>query len=374
MNIGFIEDTHLRGGTQIWVIEAVQDFIAKGEDVAVIAPAESHVAKLCKEAGARTYTYDWNDIGVNPDAYENVWTKGLADMDVAVCTVHPPRDGFQSSVFAAHCLKKAGLDTILVPKTGSIVSWYKREYYQPDPAVSTCIISIANFTREYLIEVYKIPADMIDLIYQGTDLTRFTSREKSQQEAFSRYPLPDNAGPILGSVGALENRKGQIILLQAVKRLLDSEKLPNIHLMFVGEGPDEEMLRTVTKVYGLEAYVSFFPFTDEPNFVFERIDILALPSLYKEGLPNVLLEAMSMQLPVIATDLAGIPEVVLDGETGYLTPPGDVEQFSDAIEKLWTSKETCSSMGRNARQLMEDMMDKSQQFDAFLNFFRRITE
>ena len=173
MRVGFIEDTHLRGGTQIWVIEAVQDFIAKGEDVVVIAPADSHVAKLCKEAGARIYTYDWNDIAVNPNAYENVWTKGLAGMDVAVCTVHPPRDGFQCSVFAAHCLKKAGLDTILVPKTGSIVPWYKREYYQPDPAVTTRIISITNFTREYLIEVYNIPADMIELIYQGTDLTRF---------------------------------------------------------------------------------------------------------------------------------------------------------------------------------------------------------
>lgn len=374
MGIGFIEDTHSRGGTQIWVIEAVQNFIAKGEDVVVIAPADSHVAKLCKEAGARIYTYDWNDIAVNPDAYENVWTKGLAGMDVAVCTVHPPRDGFQCSVFAAHCLKKAGLDTILVPKTGSIVPWYKREYYQPDPVVTTRIISITNFTREYLIEVYNIPADMIELIYQGTDLTRFNSTEKTQQKAFSRYPLPDSAGPILGSVGALENRKGQIILLQAVKRLLDSEKLPNIHVMFVGEGPDEEMLRAVTKVYGLEAHVSFFPFTDEPNYVYERIDILALPSLYKEGLPNVLLEAMSMQLPVIATDLAGIPEVVLDGETGYLTPPGEVEKFSDAIEMLWESREICRSMGRNARRLVQDKMDKRHQFNAFLNFFRHITE
>jgi len=374
MRVGFIEDTHLRGGTQIWVIEAAQDFIAKGEEVVVIAPEGSYVAKLCSEAGARMYTYDWDDIALNPEVYESVWTKGLAGLDVAVCTVHPPRNGFQCSVFAAHCLKKAGLDTILVPKTGSIVPWYKREYYQPDPAVTTRIISITNYTREYLIEIYKIPAGMIELIYQGTDLTRFNSTEKNQQKAFSRYPLPDNAGPILGSVGALENRKGQIILLQAVKRLLDSDKLPNIHVMFVGEGPDEEMLRAVTKVYGLEAYVSFFPFTDEPNYVFERIDILALPSLYKEGLPNVLLEAMSMQLPVIATDLAGIPEVVIDGETGYLTPPGEVEKFSDAIEMLWASREIYRGMGLNARKLVQDKMDKRHQFNAFLNFFRLITE
>ena len=88
----------------------------------------------------------------------------------------------------------------------------------------------------------------------------------------------------------------------------------------------------------------------------------------------MLLEAMSMQLPVIATDLAGIPEVVIDGETGYLTPPGEVEKFSDAIEMLWANREICRSMGRNARKLVQDKMDKRHQFNAFLNFFRQITE
>ena len=170
----------------------------------------------------------------------------------------------------------------------------------------------------------------------------------------------------------MENRKGQIILLQAVKRLLDSGELPNIHAMFVGEGPDEEMLKAVTKVYGLEDHVSFYPFTSEPNYVFDRIDILAFPSLYKEGLPNVLLEAMSMKLPVISTDIAGIPEVVKNDETGYLTTPGNVEEFCDAIEKVWESPENCLKMGENARKLVEEKMNKVEQFDAFREFFQTL--
>jgi glycosyltransferase involved in cell wall biosynthesis len=234
------------------------------------------------------------------------------------------------------------------------------------------VISIINFTRQYLIDVYKIPGEMVELIYQGTEVDRFTSTDESRKEALARYPLRENTGPVLGSVGSFENRKGQIILLQAVKRLLDSAKLPDIHVMFVGEGPDEEMLKAVTKVYGLEDHVSFFPFTNEPNYVFDRIDILALPSLYKEGLPNVLLEAMSMKLPVIATDLAGIPEVVFNGKTGYMTDPGNVEQFSDTIVNLWSSRETCEEMGQNARKLMKDKMDKRNQLEAFRTYFHRI--
>ena len=79
-----------------------------------------------------------------------------------------------------------------------------------------------------------------------------------------------------------------------------------------------------------------------------------------------------MQLPVISTNIAGIPEVVFDGVTGYLTTPGNVEEFSDAIEKLCASEDTCKNMGRKARGLMETKMNKKHQFDAFLNFFRSI--
>lgn len=372
MHIGFIEDTHLRGGTQIWVTEAVRDFISKGEEVTVVAPTGSFVAATCQADGARVCTYDYDLIKEQATDFKASWTAALMPCEVAVTTVHPPRGNFHCAMFAGECIKDAGLKTILVPKTGSIVPWYKREYYMPYPEVNTHVICITKFTRQYLIDEYKIPAAKIALIYQGTEVDRFTSTPESKIEAVKRYPLTDDAGPILGSIGAIENRKGQIILLQAVKRLLDNDKLPNIQVMFVGEGPDEAMLKAVTKVYDLEDHVSFFPFTSEPNFVFDRIDILAFPSLFKEGLPNVLLEAMSMKVPVISTALAGIPEVVVDGETGLLTDPGNVEQFADAIEKVWTNAETCQRMGNKARQLMQEQMDKKNQFEAFRKFFHAI--
>ena len=84
--------------------------------------------------------------------------------------------------------------------------------------------------------------------------------------------------------------------------------------MLVGDGPDEEKLRGMAKEMGLDRQVSFFPFTKKPQLVFERIDITVLSSLYKEGLPNVLLESMSMGVPVVSTNLGGVPEVVIDGE------------------------------------------------------------
>ena len=373
MRIGFIEDTPLRGGTQIWVTEAAKVFIERGEDVTVIAPENSYVANECAELGAKIFTYNWEDISNNKEKYKAAWIEGLKNSDVAVCTVHPPREGFHCSVFGAECIKEAGLETILIPKTGTIVPEYKREFYLPDSEINSRVITITGFTRNYLISDYKIPEDMIELIYQGTEVNRFTSTEETKLEAVIRYPLPENAGPVLGSVGSFEERKGQTVLLEAVKKL-SVGNLPNVHAMLVGEGPDEEMLKEKVKEMKLEKNVSFFPFTREPNYIFERLDILTLPSLHKEGLPNVLLEAMSMGLPCIASKMAGIPEIIFNGKTGYMVTPGKVDELSEAVEKLWSDKDQCLQMGKNSRKLMEEKMDKKNQFDAFLNYFRRLVK
>jgi glycosyltransferase involved in cell wall biosynthesis len=268
-------------------------------------------------------------------------------------------------------LAESGLKTVLIPKTGTIVPEYKREFYIPDDNINVCVISITDFTRHYLVDEYKIPEEKVKLIYQGTEVDRFTSTPETKTEAFNRYSLPEGAGPVLASVGSFEERKGQTVLLEAVKKLSEGA-LPNVHAMMVGEGPDEEMLKAKTHEMGLDGHVSFFPFTREPNYVFERIDILTLPSLYKEGLPNVLLEAMSMGLPVVSSKMAGVPEIVFDGETGYMTTPGDVDEFADAVVKLWSDRGAYERMGNNARKLMEDKFDKKRQFGEFLEFFRSL--
>lgn len=372
MKICFIEDTHLRGGTQIWVAEAAKYFISKGHEINIVAPDGSYVADACIELGATPYTYDWDDIAVNQDRYKDIWTEAFSNSDLTICTVHPPRGEFHCSVFAAKCIADASLNTIHIPKTGSIVPWYERRFYIPNETINHRVISITDFTRNYLINEYKIPADIIELVYQGTEVDRFSSTEETRAEARKRYPTPDDAYPVLASVGMFEDRKGQIILLQAMKKLIDSGRRPNVHAILVGEGPDEDMLKAVVKVYGLEDNVSFFPFTKEPNYVFDSIDILTLPSLYKEGLPNVILEAMSMGLPVISSRMAGVPEVVIDGKTGYMTDIGNVEQFADAIDNLASDKELMKQMGSNARAMMKEKFDKKHQFDVFLNYFESI--
>lgn len=373
MRIGFIEDTHLRGGTQIWVTEANRYFISQGMETVILAPTGSYVAEDCEAAGAQKFTYDYEKVVSQDKANQKIWTEALRACDVAVCTVHPPRDSFHCSVFAGKCIKENQLDTILIPKTGTIVPEYKREFYLPEESIRSTVITITDFTRKYLIDTYKIPENLVELIYQGTEVSRFTSDPQRARESLQRYSLPENASPVLGSVGSFEERKGQSVLLEAVSQLIEGD-FPDVHLILVGEGPDEDMLKNTVQEMDLTKNVSFFPFTTEPMYVFERIDILVLSSLYKEGLPNVLLEAMSMKTPVVSSKMAGVPEIVNDGETGYMVEPGKSDQLAEAISKLWSDQDAYRKMSHQGRELMESQFDKEVQFKVFLDYFLKISQ
>ena len=370
MRVCFIEDTDLRGGSQIWVSEATRKFIAAGVDVTLLTSESGWVAEDGAQSGARVVTYDYQGVISEDAANREIWADALRNSDVAVCTVHPSRDGFHCSVFAGTVIAEFGLSTILIPKTGTIVPEYERRFYVPDESLRSTVISITNFTREYLIDHYGIPAAMIELAYQGTEVDLFTRDETRCADAAKRYPLPENAGPILGSVGSFEERKGQVKLLEAVQEVRD--RLPNVHAMLVGDGPDREMLQEKVKSMELSDHVTFFPFTSEPVYVFEVIDILVLASLYKEGLPNVLLEAMSMELPVVSSKLAGIPEIIRDGETGYMVEPGNVSELADTIARCWSNPDEYKRMAANARELVATGHNKNQQFGKFMECFERI--
>jgi len=369
MRIGFIEDTHLHGGTQIWVAEAVDAFLEQNQDVSILAPQGSWIIEQCQHTNAAIFSYDWDEVVHKSPHAQEIWINALKDCDVAICTVHPPRDDFHCAIFAAFCIKKGGLKTHLIPKTGTIVPNYRREFYMPDETLQSSVIAIADFTRKYLVETYKIPADKVALIYQGTDIERFRHSENAWNESQNRYLLPHDASPILGAIGSFEKRKGHSILFEALKELV-SDDLPNAHLMVVGDGPDEMMLKEKVRTLGLEANVSFFPFTDNPALVFERVDMTILPSLYKEGLPNVLLESMSMGVPVVSSNIGGVSEIVFDGETGYIVQPGNKSALANAIKTLWADQDAYQEMKIKTRKLITENFNKETQFSKFISYFQ----
>ncbi|HEX32310.1 MAG TPA: glycosyltransferase, partial [Candidatus Acetothermia bacterium] len=100
--------------------------------------------------------------------------------------------------------------------------------------------------------------------------------------------------------------------------------------------------------------------------------VIFVPSLYKEGLPNVILESMAMGVPVVSSRLAGIPEAVRDGETGVLVSPGDVRELASAIVGLWRDRDTYAQMRDRALYLIRSVFDCKSKLEQYLRFLERM--
>jgi glycosyltransferase involved in cell wall biosynthesis len=339
MHIAFIEDTKLHGGTQLWVMDAVEFFLSQGWEITVITPTNGWIANECYKISKtiNLVTYDYLGIITQSKKFVRIWGESLANSDIALCTVHPPRKNFHCSIFAAKWL------------------------------INKRIITITKTIYHHLMSEYKIPEDKIKLLYQGIDLRYFRiireAIKSSLKDQFSLYK------PIIGCVGSLEQRKGQIYLLKAID-IIRRDRIPNIHLLIIGDGPDEERLKEKVNELNLQALVTFVPFTRNILEYFLVCDILALPSISKEGLPNVILEAFSMKIPVVASDIGGISEVVKNRYTGSLVEPGNVDDLVNAILSLWQDQKCYVEMGMNAKQFVMDHHDRKSQMFKFEEYFR----
>jgi glycosyltransferase involved in cell wall biosynthesis len=150
-------------------------------------------------------------------------------------------------------------------------------------------------------------------------------------------------GAHLVLVGRLAAVKGVPVLLDALARVTD---IPGLRLTLVGDGPDRAALETHARALGLSGIVTFagYQTSTQVAATLRDADALVLPS-FAEGLPVVLMEAMATGLPVIATQIAGIPELVRDGENGRLVPPGNADALAEAIRDILTDPARAHAMG-----------------------------
>ena len=148
-------------------------------------------------------------------------------------------------------------------------------------------------------------------------------------------------------VGRLAPKKGLQYLIEAMQEV-------NAHLTIVGDGSEREKLENQVASSTVEVtFVGEVP-PDEVNSYYRDAGIFVLPSIEGEGMPNVLLEAMALGLPVVATGSGGVPSLVEDGYNGYLVPMRDLEELSESIRELHENPQLRSEMGDNARSFVID--------------------
>jgi glycosyltransferase involved in cell wall biosynthesis len=208
------------------------------------------------------------------------------------------------------------------------------------------VIVVHRFGRNFLLSRFPgIPAEKLRVLHIGIDPAVFEPRPRSRR--------PDEAIHILSN-GSLIEKKGHDVLVEAVARLREAGH--QVMLTIIGGGGAAALRRQIACL-GLEQVVvlaSKVPQSQVVNMLAES-DLFALASKRAangdmDGIPTVLLEALAMEVPVVTTRLSGIPELVIEGQTGYLAEPGDAASFATALQEALAQPERAASMARRGRE------------------------
>jgi len=206
-----------------------------------------------------------------------------------------------------------------------------------------CIVAISESIRHQLV-TDGVPFSRIRLIYEGIDLEPYP-------EARTRSAGRPGRPTVLGTVAHLSPEKGQIHLVEAAALIPDV--CSRMRFIIVGDGACRQQLEDGVQTRGLQPCFQFTGFQTETSSYFQSFDIFVLPSL-SEGLSSSILSAMASSLPVIATDVGGIPELVRSEVNGLLVPPADPAALARAMERLASDPAEAEEMGRRGRRLVAE--------------------
>lgn len=192
--------------------------------------------------------------------------------------------------------------------------------------------------------LFHLADDRVSTVPTGIDPELFSRRG-------AKAVLPVSAEqanwPVLGMVAVLRYAKGHATLVRAARRLHDTG-FP-VRLVFIGDGPSGQPIQDEVERLNLKHCVTFLGHREDVPDLLRAMDLLAIPSLH-EGIPQVAMQALASEVPVVGSDVGGIPSVIEHGQTGRLVPPGDDAALATAIREALTQPEATQAMTTEGRR------------------------
>lgn len=218
----------------------------------------------------------------------------------------------------------------------------------------TChaVIAVSGHIRGLLLET-GVPAGHVEVIPDGIEIPAAPPTGTERHEARRAWGL-DDSHFVVGQVGAFTPEKGQDVALEAIASLV--ERLPAIRLILVGEAPPDLLTRLRIPAEALRGRVRFLGSLEDLSPFFAAIDLLIMPSR-AEGLGSAALLGMAQGIPVAATRVGGLPEIVSDGENGWLVEPNSSQALAAAIAEAAADRGRLQRYGQAARERARQFSD-----------------
>ncbi len=229
------------------------------------------------------------------------------------------------------------------------------------------IIAVSGATKEYVLRLGAKP-EKVEVVHNGVDLGKFRPMPKKREEMRRKLGIPSDAVVVL-TVRRLVYKNGVDTLIEGAD--ITVKKNPRIVFLVVGKGPDSESVKLRIHELGIDANFKLAGFvSDEDLPIYYNVaDIFVLPSKSGEGLPLVALEAMACALPVIATDVGGIREILME-EYGKLVPPNQPELLAKAV--LDFAKQDFSSRKNELRAMMEEKYSWDKNVERLVEIYEEL--
>ncbi|MCX7918583.1 MAG: glycosyltransferase family 4 protein [bacterium] len=254
--------------------------------------------------------------------------------------------------------------------------WFNRQFIGFAGRLATRIIAVSNAVKTRLIEL-GVSRDKCTVIYNGMDCLQ--AKQLSQeiiQKTKSKLNIPPDA-IVISMFGQIAQWKGQHIFISAVKKLISRTQIP-VKFLIVGDIIQErergykQCLEQLVKQLDLQSVVIFTGYRTDISILMQMTDIIVHSSIMPDPLPTVLFEAMLYWKPVVASNVGGVPEIVVDNETGILVPPNDVEALATAIQTLLNCPELRKIFGEQGRNRLEQHFNIQQNVAAIETCYRQL--
>ncbi|WP_374564816.1 glycosyltransferase, partial [Nitrosomonas sp.] len=341
-------------------------------EISVVLFTEGRVAQELRTAGLKVVVIAEHQYNLLVILWKLV--KHFREHQFMIVHAHKPKDNF----LGALACKLAGVPYLVRTLHGSWEPFSGFEHFK-----IKVYEYIDVFTNKYLVNVLiavtqKIhfliaqgylskKSEKVVCIHNGVDIEAFLLSRKGRNIR-SELDLSKRT-VLLGIVGRLTAVKGHIHLLNAIRILVG--KGSDVHLIVVGEGPLRSQLEGLVVKFQIHKNVIFVGHQSDISDFIEAMDILVLPSL-NEGIPMLLLEALALSRPIVASRTGGIPEVIEDGKSGLLVEPGNFLAIAEAIDLLIRQKDQADQFGRTGQRRVSQNFTASLMAEKTARLYRQL--
>lgn len=236
------------------------------------------------------------------------------------------------------------------------------------PCWGRAVIAISRGVAAHLRDDFHVPSEQIHMIPNGINLLTFNPVTAAAQSAI-RAMWEVQGTPVFGTIARYSDVKGIDVLLRAVPEVL--AVFPNAQVIIAGDGPEKRRLAALAEQLGIKRAVNFMPVVRHTAELLPVFDVCVVPSR-QEGLGLSAIEAQAAGVPVVASGVGGLVDVVKEGHTGVLVPPEDSGALAQAIIALLQSPERRQDIARAARLEVEQRFDAKHMCTSTVDVYKKI--